>query len=280
MFDLSSGKYGDLVKSVVNIGDSADRWRVELKGPKNTPYEHGVFKVMVTFGDNYPTQPPKCKFETKIWHPNIFDDHGSDYGHGANRIYQGVICMVRQFQCYQLQRLRVSILFLLRFYSTHAPKDTFKDQWEPVTSMYQVLVMIQCLMSTPAFDDPLNKLAAKHYNNDDTDDKATYNTIVTRYTDMYANERSVELRGEMVARIKNMSPDIRDIFSSDDIFNESKEIFFDEQSTFARLCQIISRSNRVRSEAPVEAKHPKTTGDVIDLTEDQMVLVIAGYQSI
>jgi len=239
MFDLSSGKYGDLVKSVVNIGDSADRWRVELKGPKNTPYEHGVFKVMVTFGDNYPTQPPKCKFETKIWHPNIFDDHGSDYGHGANRIYQGVICM-----------------------------DTFKDQWEPVTSMYQVLVMIQCLMSTPAFDDPLNKLAAKHYNNDDTDDKATYNTIVTRYTDMYANERSVELRGEMVARIKNMSPDIRDIFSSDDIFNESKEIFFDEQSTFARLCQIISRSNRVRSEAPVEAKHPKTTGDVIDLTED------------
>ena len=50
--------------------------------------------------------------------------------------------------------------------------------------MYQVLVMVICLMSTPHADDPLNGLAAKQY----IDNHANYNTIVKCYIDMYANE--------------------------------------------------------------------------------------------
>ena len=112
MFDLV-GQH-EFVKSVQPIGDSSNHWCVEIKGPENTPYERGVFKVMVTFDENYPDRPPNCKFGTKIWHPNIFDRHGSNLFSALNPKYQGMICMVHQFECYQLQCLQVLIISLLR----------------------------------------------------------------------------------------------------------------------------------------------------------------------
>jgi len=43
----------------------------EIFGPPDTPYEGGKFKLDITVPDSYPFNPPKIKFETKIWHPNI-----------------------------------------------------------------------------------------------------------------------------------------------------------------------------------------------------------------
>lgn len=42
-----------------------------LSGPTNTPYENGIFLIDITFPDKYPFDPPKVKFLTKIFHPNI-----------------------------------------------------------------------------------------------------------------------------------------------------------------------------------------------------------------
>lgn len=47
-----------------------------LRGPKDTPYEGGRFKLRFTFPADYPYKPPEFKFETKIYHPNI-NSHGS-----------------------------------------------------------------------------------------------------------------------------------------------------------------------------------------------------------
>ncbi|PPQ72454.1 hypothetical protein CVT24_003120 [Panaeolus cyanescens] len=42
-----------------------------VEGPEGTPYAGGYFKVKFTFNDEFPAAPPKCRFATKIFHPNV-----------------------------------------------------------------------------------------------------------------------------------------------------------------------------------------------------------------
>eukprot|EP01084_Bolivina_argentea_P250607 419962_1 len=48
-----------------------------IEGPQGTPFEGGTFKIDVTIPTQYPYQPPKMKFMTKIWHPNISSQTGA-----------------------------------------------------------------------------------------------------------------------------------------------------------------------------------------------------------
>jgi len=45
--------------------------RGEISGPPSTPYEGGNFQLDIIIPESYPFTPPKIKFLTKIWHPNI-----------------------------------------------------------------------------------------------------------------------------------------------------------------------------------------------------------------
>jgi ubiquitin-conjugating enzyme (huntingtin interacting protein 2) len=42
-----------------------------IKGPDDTPYANGKFDVDIIIPAEYPFSPPKMKFLTKIWHPNV-----------------------------------------------------------------------------------------------------------------------------------------------------------------------------------------------------------------
>lgn len=48
-----------------------------ITGPDGTPYAKGVFKIDIHIPTSYPFEPPKMKFLTKIWHPNISSQSGA-----------------------------------------------------------------------------------------------------------------------------------------------------------------------------------------------------------
>lgn len=56
--------------------DDLSSLSVYLAGPTSTPFENGVFLVSLRMPANYPAEPPKATFKTKIFHPNIDDRSG------------------------------------------------------------------------------------------------------------------------------------------------------------------------------------------------------------
>eukprot|EP00768_Dysnectes_brevis_P002198 gnl/Dysnectes_brevis/1702_a1935_3154.p1 GENE.gnl/Dysnectes_brevis/1702_a1935_3154~~gnl/Dysnectes_brevis/1702_a1935_3154.p1 ORF type:complete len:152 (-),score=8.35 gnl/Dysnectes_brevis/1702_a1935_3154:37-492(-) len=56
---------------VETVGDSLGHWRIILRGASDTFYDGHVYHVDVRVPDTYPLEPPKAKFITRIFHPNI-----------------------------------------------------------------------------------------------------------------------------------------------------------------------------------------------------------------
>ncbi|XP_011873257.1 PREDICTED: ubiquitin-conjugating enzyme E2-22 kDa isoform X1 [Vollenhovia emeryi] len=53
------------------VNDSLTELKGEIAGPPDTPYEGGNFVLEIKVPETYPFNPPKVRFITKIWHPNI-----------------------------------------------------------------------------------------------------------------------------------------------------------------------------------------------------------------
>ncbi|CDW85663.1 ubiquitin-conjugating enzyme [Stylonychia lemnae] len=51
--------------------DNPFKWYAIIIGPENTPFHGGTFRLQIEFLDDYPYEPPKVEFQTKIYHPNI-----------------------------------------------------------------------------------------------------------------------------------------------------------------------------------------------------------------
>ena len=51
--------------------DNIYKWKAFINGPKDSPYEGGLFELEMTFTNRYPFKPPKVVFITKIYHMNI-----------------------------------------------------------------------------------------------------------------------------------------------------------------------------------------------------------------
>ena len=66
----------------LNIGlmqkkdDDAFNYFAIMIGPDFSPYENGIFYLSICYPTDYPFKPPKCRFLTRIFHPNI-NSYGS-----------------------------------------------------------------------------------------------------------------------------------------------------------------------------------------------------------
>ncbi|TDZ27465.1 putative asparagine synthetase [Colletotrichum spinosum] len=47
-------------------------WECGIPGKEKTIWEGGLFKLTITFPEEYPTKPPKCKFVPPLFHPNVY----------------------------------------------------------------------------------------------------------------------------------------------------------------------------------------------------------------
>ncbi|SCU98146.1 LAFA_0G15896g1_1 [Lachancea sp. 'fantastica'] len=59
------------------IDDNMQEFHIKFHGPKDTPYEGGVWRLHVELPDNYPYKSPSIGFVNKIYHPNIDSASGS-----------------------------------------------------------------------------------------------------------------------------------------------------------------------------------------------------------
>ena len=59
------------------VQDNYKHWKGIIKGPEDGPYAGGMFVVNIEIPDAYPFEPPKMKFDTKVWHPNVSSQTGA-----------------------------------------------------------------------------------------------------------------------------------------------------------------------------------------------------------
>ncbi|CAD8136642.1 unnamed protein product [Paramecium pentaurelia] len=63
--------------SILLVDQNITHWKGFINGPSDTPYANGYFQVDIVIPQEYPYKPPKMKFDTRIWHPNISSQTGA-----------------------------------------------------------------------------------------------------------------------------------------------------------------------------------------------------------
>ena len=54
--------------------ESIFEWDAIIFGPDETIWEGGIFQLSMKFTEDYPNKPPKVKFLTECFHPNVYTD--------------------------------------------------------------------------------------------------------------------------------------------------------------------------------------------------------------
>jgi len=108
------------------VNDNLFEWKCFIEGPKDTPFQGGIFQALLTFPDDYPMMPPKMQFISEFWHPNVYPD--------------GKVC--------------ISIL--------HEPGDDpmsgeqSSERWRPTQTVTSILLSVISMLSDPNISSPAN----------------------------------------------------------------------------------------------------------------------------
>lgn len=106
--------------------DNVFHWDCLIMGPKDTPYEGGIFNAQLEFPRDYPLSPPKMVFTPSILHPNVYPN--------------GEVC--------------ISIL--------HQPGndpnqyELAEERWSPVQSIEKILLSVMSMLSEPNIESGAN----------------------------------------------------------------------------------------------------------------------------
>ena len=124
-------------------------WKVTMLGPKDTPYEGGIFTIKITFPEDYPNHGPDFKFMNKIYHLNV--DPRRDFGH-------------------------------ISLNTLNAWRVLGKVQDKPVFGVKQALFDIFCLFYNQGIASPYEEEMAEQYLNN----RAKFDKIAKEWTEKYA----------------------------------------------------------------------------------------------
>ena len=91
--------------------DDLFHWVACITGPPDSSYSGGLFYLDVIFTKNYPFKPPKLKFITKIYHPNI-NYNGSICLDILNKNWSPALTVSKIL----LSILSILLLYILRFF--------------------------------------------------------------------------------------------------------------------------------------------------------------------
>ncbi|MFH4984493.1 hypothetical protein AB6A40_011202 [Gnathostoma spinigerum] len=66
--------FGFIARPVKNSDGTMNlfQWECAIPGSKGTIWEGGLYKLRMIFKDDFPSTPPKCKFEPPLFHPNVY----------------------------------------------------------------------------------------------------------------------------------------------------------------------------------------------------------------
>lgn len=86
--------------------NSRQEFYVRFKGPPETPFEGGLWKVHVELPDQYPYKSPSIGFVNRIFHPNIDELSGSVCLDVINQTWSPMYDMINIFEVFLPQLLR------------------------------------------------------------------------------------------------------------------------------------------------------------------------------
>jgi ubiquitin-conjugating enzyme E2 R len=111
----------------VEVADEANlfEWNVFIAGPPDTEYESGIFKASMSFPEDYPISPPKLKFVSDFWHPNVYPD--------------GKVC-----------------ISILHTPDPLNPEEKAEETWRPIQTVESILVSVCSMLADPNFSSPAN----------------------------------------------------------------------------------------------------------------------------
>jgi len=132
------------------------QWKVSMIGPQGTPYQNGIFTILVFFPSNYPQTGAEFRFKNRIYHLNVDWRERDEKGQPGN----GHICIS----------------------SLNEWRTTGKVTSKPGYGVKQALFDIFCLFYNQGIESPYDQNMAAQYR----DRRNEFNEVAKQWTRQYA----------------------------------------------------------------------------------------------